>query len=363
MKVLQLINCIERGGGAEKFVLDLSLTLKKKGIDVEVLSLVPPSKNNSDFIDILKSAAIPTHFLPSHRVRSIRNYFLLNNFLRINYYDVIHVHLFPALYFCAFANLKGAKLLYTEHSTDNKRRHIRIFKLLDKIVYSRYNKIVCISEKVEELLIKHIKLANTTIIPNGIFVDDFFCAKELPFEELIGKGNEGEKIILMSARMVKGKDYMTVFKALKRLPLDIHLLCLGTGGLENEYRNYCKDELLYKRVHFLGLRRNVNRILKSADAIILSSEHEGFSLSMLEAMSSGNPFIASNVPGISDLVNGYAILFPLGDEQMLAEYIYKVLYDKDYRTEIIKRCQGFAKKYDIFIVSESYINLYVELCE
>lgn len=77
----------------------------------------------------------------------------------------------------------------------------------------------------------------------------------------------------------------------------MHLLCVGTGPLLEEHRKYCEKNNLSSRVHFLGLRNDIPQILKASDVIVLSSEHEGFSLSMLEAMASGRPFIASDVPG------------------------------------------------------------------
>lgn len=361
MKVLQVINCIERGGGAEKFVLDLSLALKQKGVNVEVLSIIHPSHDNFDFIEILQRAFIPVHILSAYGLRSVRNIYLLNKFFSNRSYDIIHVHLFPALYFCAICKLKRMNLFYTEHSTDNRRRHIVVFKILDKIIYSQYDKIICISLKVSETLTKHIGCKNFDVIPNGIFVSDFLSAKKLSYEELIGRKRNDEKLILMSARMVKGKDYMTVFRALKLLSPNIHLLCLGTGILENEYRKYCQEESLLERVHFLGLRKDVNRILKTVDVIVLSSEHEGFSLSMLEAMSCGNPFVASDVSGISDLIKGYAVLFPLGNEFILAKCIEQLLLDNVYREEVIKKCQRFAFQYDMLTIADLYIQSYLEV--
>ncbi len=50
MKVLHVINCFARSGGAEKLVLDLTLALKSLGVEVEILSLVEPSDENKDFI-------------------------------------------------------------------------------------------------------------------------------------------------------------------------------------------------------------------------------------------------------------------------------------------------------------------------
>ena len=101
MKILQVINCFQRSGGAEKFVLDLSVALKRINNDIEVLSLVSPNKDNNDFIDILKKHKIKFHCLHGSNIRSLNVIQNLGTFFKSNHYDIVHCHLFPALYYCA----------------------------------------------------------------------------------------------------------------------------------------------------------------------------------------------------------------------------------------------------------------------
>lgn len=53
----------------------------------------------------------------------------------------------------------------------------------------------------------------------------------------------------------------------------------------NENKEYAKAVGVDSRIHFLGLRKDVPNLLQASDVIVLSSKHEGFSISMLEAMS------------------------------------------------------------------------------
>ena len=117
--------------------------------DVEVLSVLNPySSNNGEFCDVLKRHGISVHFLHSEKLYSPINLFTYFQFLRKNKYDIIHTHLFPALYYSSFINsiyrLKS-KFIYTEHNTDNRRRHLSIFKLFDKFSYRRFQAVVCIT--------------------------------------------------------------------------------------------------------------------------------------------------------------------------------------------------------------------------
>lgn len=358
MKILQVINCFARGGGAEKFTFDLSLALKNRGNNVEVLSLIRPASR--EFLEKTTAQGIKVHILSDGSVYSLKNIVKLRCFFKEHSYDVVQVHLFPVLYFCAVGKLRGMKMVFTEHSTDNRRRHYKILRMIDRYIYRRYDKIICISEKVQELLVKHAGKINSIVIPNGINLNNFLNAEPLNWNE-ISACSEGVRLVVMTARFAKGKDYLTLFRALKIMPDNVHVVCVGTGELEPGCQKFCKENGLSDRVHFLGLRKDVNRILKMAEVVVLSTEHEGFSLSMLEAMASGNPFIASDVPGITDLIKDYTDLFPFGNEKILANYIMRLLNDDVYRKEIVQKNQLFVRRYDISSTAEKYMKLYMQL--
>ena len=51
MRVLQVIDCFERSGGAQQFFRDLISEMNREGVDVEVLSILPPQNDNGEFVD------------------------------------------------------------------------------------------------------------------------------------------------------------------------------------------------------------------------------------------------------------------------------------------------------------------------
>lgn len=103
---------------------------------------------------------------------------------------------------------------------------------------------------------------------------------------------------------------------------------------------------------------DVPQLLKTADIIVLSSKYEGLSLSSIEGMASGKPFIASDVPGLKEIVSGAGVLFEQGNAIELAEKINKLLEDKEYYTEIVESCQKRAQEYDIIKMVDKHIQLY-----
>ena len=140
MKILQIIDRMMRGGGAEKFVLDLSLALNNlKDVQVDVLSISPPF--NSNYVEILESNGI-SHKILSDNLYAFNNISRLYKILTTGNYDAIHVHLFPALYIAALTKFffhLSCNLIYTEHSTHNRRRKHALFRVLDRHIYKEYN--------------------------------------------------------------------------------------------------------------------------------------------------------------------------------------------------------------------------------
>ena len=119
------------------------------------------------------------------------------------------------------------------------------------------------------------------------------------------------------------------------------------------------DELgVSHRVHSLYIRKDVPQILKSSDVICMSSIYEGLSLSSIEGMASGHPFVATNVNGLREIVKGAGELFELGDSQGLADLIIKLSENNDFYNMVSKRCEERAQQFDIHNVVSKYMDVY-----
>ncbi|WP_406628666.1 glycosyltransferase, partial [Ornithobacterium rhinotracheale] len=73
------------------------------------------------------------------------------------------------------------------------------------------------------------------------------------------------------------------------------------------------------------------------------------------------PFIASDVPGLKEIVGGYGVLFPQGDTQTLAKKILSLEKNSALYQETIEKCQARAKEFDIHRMVDKYIQLYEKL--
>ena len=109
------------------------------------------------------------------------------------------------------------------------------------------------------------------------------------------------------------------------------------------------------------MKTDVPELLKAVEVVVMSSHYEGLSLSNIEGMASGNPFVASDVDGLREITDGYGELFPHEDDKALADIILKLSTDKEYRQSVIEKCQKRAEQYDINIMAQNYNNVYMNL--
>lgn len=357
MKILHIINSLHFGG-AEKLLLDTVPEYIKRGIETEILLL---DDHKTPFytdltekyhVKILSNTKKRSLYNPLHMLR-IRRY--------IKHYDIIHVHLFPSLYWVALATLflrHKTKLIVTEHNTENRRRNVSLLKYIDRYVYKKYDKIIAISEGVKENLKKHLGKHDPMIctINNGIDTKRFKEAN--PYSKNTLGIPENAKIIVQVSSFTAQKDQDTLLKALSLLPEEVHVLLVGDGPLREEKKQLATTLKINHRVHFLGYRTDIPQLLKTSDVSVLSSHYEGFGLAIVEGMAAGNPCIGADVPGLSEVIGEAGILFEKGSHIQLKEIVEQLLSDKEYYAKIQKQCTDRAQQYDLSPMIDAYINLY-----
>jgi glycosyltransferase involved in cell wall biosynthesis len=278
-------------------------------------------------------------------------------------YDIIHVHLFPAQYWVVFAKIisfSKTKLIFTEHNTSNRRLEKPVFRFIDKLIYKFYAKVVCITVEIKAILVAHTKLSAKMfqVIENGVNLNSIKNANAINKKSIDASLQEDDKLIIQIAGFRKQKDQKTAIEAMTILPKPYKLILVGVGPLKTECETLVVSLGLQNRVLFLGVRMDVPQLLKTADVVLLSSKYEGLSLSNIEGMASGKPFVASNVPGLREVVQGAGILFPVGNAEQLAIEISKLISNTKHYNDVATACQQRAEAYNIHKMVDQHINLY-----
>ena len=160
----------------------------------------------------------------------------------------------------------------------------------------------------------------TVVIPNPVSAD-----MPEPFS------GERKKRVVSVARLQPQKNHKLLIDAfanfVKKFP-DYELHIFGVGELEAELRRQSERHEIASKVVFRGFSSNVKEDIWDSAMFVLSSDYEGISNSMIEALAMGVPVIATDCPVggarsyIKNNVNG--ILTPVGDKDALAAAMVKV---------------------------------------
>lgn len=355
MKILHIITSL-RTGGAEKLMVDLLPRLKRNGHEVDLLLLDgtdTPFRQEAEragirIIDTGKGGSV---YSPLKFLRMLP---------KLRGYDIVHTHNTASQLFAAVASLVFPFLLCTtEHNTSNRRRGNRWLSKIDRWMYNRYDRVICISAKAEENLRAHLGKCRADIctINNGVDIARYSSASLSPEPEKIAPGS---RKVMMVAGFRWEKDQDTLIKAVAMLPEKFHLFLVGDGVRRPECENLAKAQDVSGRVHFMGIRNDVPNLLHSADYIVMSSHFEGLSLSSVEGMSAGVPFLSSDVDGLREVVSGAGVLFPHGDASTLAAELTRLDGDKELYREVAGRCRQRAGEFDISKMVEGYSDVYRE---
>lgn len=353
MKILHVIISLSTGG-AEHLMVDLLPKLRDLGNDVELLVF---DGSPTPFYEELAQKGIKIHSLGiGGNVYHPRNMFKLTRFM--SGYDIVHTHLSICQLYAPIAKLlkfSRVPLVTTEHSATNRRRSKWYLKCLDKWMYGRYSHIICIANQTYTNLVEYIgQKSNISTIFNGVNVARFLN----PIKDISKKDSF---IITMAAAFREQKDQDTLIKAMTLLPNNYTLRIVGDGVRRSVLEQLTVELGLENRVSFLGIRSDIPDLLRESDINVLSSHWEGLSLSSIEGMASGRPFIASDVDGLREMVDGYGCLFPHGDYNILAEKIKSLCETPDLYKSIAEKCQERAKEFDIQEMALSYNRVYEEL--
>lgn len=361
MRILHVINNLNTGG-AEKLLLDTIPLFNAKGLETDLLVL---DGTEYPYLSELKRKNCS-------KIYSLDSKFIYNpiNIIKIipilKEYDVIHVHLFPAQYWVVLAkvvSISKCKLVFTEHNTTNRRMQNTLFKYFERFIYKGYDKIICISEEISQILVNYsqVNKEKFTIVKNGINLETFTNANKIEWKDLSPKLQDSDQIIIQVAGFRPQKDQETTIKSLLLLPSNVKLVLAGDGEKRKELENLAKTLKLEDRVVFLGVRLDVPDLLKSSDISVISSHWEGMPLSVIEGMAVNIPVVASNVPGVNQLVENVGVLFEKGNVNQLAEIINNLLNDRSYYNQVSKSCYEHSKQFDINKMINSTIAIYERL--
>jgi glycosyltransferase involved in cell wall biosynthesis len=205
------------------------------------------------------------------------------------------------------------------------------------VVAPRVARFVANSEAVrrEMLAFGWIPAERLGLIYNGVDVQAIRGADPAGVREELGAGPE-DVVLLSAARLVPEKGHALLLEALAVLPATATLWIAGEGPEAASLRERAAALGLGERVHFLGFRADVPRLLRAADALCHPSSREGAPNIVLEAMAAGLPVVALDASGTGELVadGETGLLSAPGDPEALRRNLEAVVRDADLRRRL-----------------------------
>jgi glycosyltransferase involved in cell wall biosynthesis len=175
------------------------------------------------------------------------------------------------------------------------------------------------------------------VIPNGVIEPRSDLPKAALRSEL-GLAPD-TRVIGTLARLHPQKNLPRLLNAVAQLPDDVHCIIAGEGRQADALLRLAEQLNISQRVHLIGFRKDARSVLNALDVFVLSSDSEGLSTSMLQAMSVGLPVVATRVSGTADALapgdDGLAPGLVVGfDDAELAHALRTLLDDADLRSRM-----------------------------
>lgn len=298
-RILQIIPTLDRSG-AEKQMTLLARGLPREEFEVHVCALT----RGGPMLAELESAGVPTTIVGKRWKLDPRAFWKLVRLVRRLKPDLIHTWLFAAnTYGRAAGVLAGVKCLVAGERCVDPWKSWEFW--FDRRLARHTTRIAANSEGVRDFYAaRGIPREKIKVIPNGI--------PPLPASPSTREEILAEFGLPASARLVglvgrlwpqkRVKDAIWAADLLKQIRDDVHLVIVGDGPHRQRlemFRDQCE---IRDRVHFLGHRSDVPRLLPHFEVLWLPSAYEGQSNALMEAMAAGVPVVATDIPGMRELV-------------------------------------------------------------
>lgn len=345
MKILYTITKSEIGG-AQVHVAHLARSMKDRGHAVAI------SSYPGGWLEY-EATKLGIRFYPNpyfgnsfNPIKILKSFFFVKKIVNEFSPEIVHCHSsFAGVITRLAVNLK-LPIFFTAHSfafTEGASLFRKILGIFTEKFMSKYTiKIICVSYYDRKLALKYkiTKPEKLTVIHNGVVSSNFLSDKK-------------ENTIVTVGRLAYPKDYMLLLEAYKLSNTEMSLKIISDGPMRSKIEQKILDLGLKDKVSLLGdlSQNDVLKQLSLSKFFILISKHEGLPMSILEAMSSGLPVIASDVGGIKEQIDSSCGILVSSNKEDIAKAI-KLLDDQDLQQKMGENARKiFKEKFtlDVFI--------------
>jgi L-malate glycosyltransferase len=348
MKVLHILDSLNRGG-AEILELDVCRNAKKNGLD-----LIFAATGGGDLEEDFSASGVEFIRLQRKLPIDISVVSKLRQLIKSQQIKVIHTNQPVEGIHAYLAALRTkTKVVLSHHGLahDSKNRWAL------KFLIPRVAKNVYVSESLRQWYFREAKInanANYAVVYNGVDEKRLAYSGENLKSELKLPDDAFLFGIISNFYAEPRKDQITLCKAFAKIAEKLpqaHLVLVGKveAGAETKFADcvqFCEENNLSDKTHFLGLRKDIPKILNSLDIFVLSSLHEGMPIAAMEAMLTRKPCVFSDIEPLLEVSkNGeFAEMFQTQNADDLAKKLIKLTGNVEFRKDLANRAYDFAKR-------------------
>jgi L-malate glycosyltransferase len=245
--------------------------------------------------------------------------------------ELVHFHFIgPYSRYVSAAKLAGAQVLVHHHLCPAVVGGVR--GALKRARGAVLNSLVDVHVAVSRFVVQSVAAAyavapeRVEIVENGIDLTRFRGIDGRRVRRELGVGDT--PLVVCVARLDDEKGGETLLRAVPRIDRGAHLAFAGEGPRLADWRQLVDRLGVAQRVHFLGLRNDVEELMAASDVVVVPSEYEeAFGLAVVEAMAAGRPVVVTRSGAMPELVGEAGIVVPKRDPPAMAAAVNRVLGD------------------------------------
>jgi glycosyltransferase involved in cell wall biosynthesis len=299
--IAQIIAGLDRIGGAEQQVTLLARGLRERGWRVSVVVL---TGSGGLAAPQLESAGVELVSLAMRRgLADPRGWLRFHRWLRRAAPDVVHAHLTHAAWLARWSRLAAhvPVVVDTLHSSATGRLARRFGYRLSNFLPDRVTAVSQAAARAH-IAARAVSPAKLEVLPNAVAPERWRPDEKLRTAARRELGVSDEFLWLAAGRLEPVKDYPTLLRAMTLLPEPSKLIIAGAGQQQAELTALSARLGLACRVRFLGFANELERWMQAADAFVLSSLWEGLPTALIEASAAALPAVATDVPGVREVL-------------------------------------------------------------
>jgi len=345
----RVLHLVSSGGlyGAEQVILNLA---RSENVISYVGALYNTHKPNLEVIDEAKKLGLTTVVFNSVGRVDVQTIFQIRHFLKNNEIDILHTHNYKVDIIGFAAALKSrTHWLATNHVWQPISARMRLYITVDALVLRFAKRVVAVSDEIrDDLISTNVRPDRIRVIGNGINFDHF--AQTRPTETLrVELGiRDRDVVVTIVGRLSPEKGHRAFLEAARRISVDranVKFLVVGDGPLKDELCAEAARLGLDGRIVFAGFRQDMPEVYALSDILVSASSIEGLPMTILEAMASRVPIVATRVGGVPGVIKDgeTGVLVESQDAEALKAGIESLIDDPPKRGRLSRAAFEFVR--------------------